>query len=98
MNNRNQTNNPNNNNNSISEEEKIKKTSIFIGEINVNVQIKTDKNIYLEENITKKKYIFKQILLEGTTNDFIYVKIRDEGIRNIFAITDWMYPKFDGYF
>ena len=54
MNNRNQTNNPNNNNNSISEEEKIKKTSIFIGEINVNVQFKTDKNIYLEENITKK--------------------------------------------
>ena len=51
----NNTNNINFNYNSIAENENIKKTSIIVGGMSVNVQIRTDKNIYLEEIKTKKK-------------------------------------------
>ena len=78
--------------------DKMKATSIFIGGKYINIQIETNKNIYLEELNSKKKIKFKHILLEGVTNNFIYIKINNEIIENMLSISDWEYPKFDQAF
>ena len=38
---------------------------------------------------------FKQILIEGKTNDYIYIKSLDKSINDQLSITDWKYPAFN---
>ena len=91
-------NNENKNNNAYNYKNENKEISIYFGGKNIDVSIEIYKNIYLEEIRTKKKYIFKYILLKGITEAFTYIKINNEGIRNIFSITDWFFPKYNKLF
>ena len=87
--------NPLNSNSSNDNDDKIKKTSIIIEGKNIDIQIKANKNLYLQELNSKTIHTFKQILLENITNDFIYIKLKNESIKNMLSITDWEYPKLD---
>jgi hypothetical protein len=76
----------------------IKKTTInFRGKI-IIVQIKPNKNIYLLDNNSKEVHIFKEILMEGITKNFIYIRIKDEIIQDMLSTTDWEFPKVDQMF
>jgi len=86
----------NDNNINISESRDIIKTvSATINGTTLDIKIKYNKNIYLEELKTKTKHKFKQIFINGVTNDFVYIRIKDEIIENMLSITDWVYPKLD---
>ena len=76
-------------------EDKIKTTSILKEGKNIDIQIKVNKNLYLQEINSKTILTFKEILLKNITNDFIYIKIKNESIKNMLSITDWEYPKLD---
>lgn len=82
-------------NSEIITDDKIKRTSLFLEGKNIDIQIKADKNLYLQEINTNSVETFKQVLLENITNDFIYIRLKNESIKNMLSITDWEYPKLD---
>ena len=88
-------NSPINNNSTNTSDDKIKETSININDKKIDVLIKTNQNLYLQEITSKNKYTFKQILLKNIENDYIYIYIKNDIIKNMLSITDWEYPKLD---
>ena len=51
--------------------------------------------IYSIIKVLWKVFPFKQILIEGKTNDYIYIKSLDKSINDQLSITDWQYPAFN---
>ena len=78
--------------NEDSENDLIKKGYLYIGDRNIEVGIIANKNIYLEEHKTLKDFIFKKVLLRDS---YIYFKIKNEAIKNMLSITDWIFPQKD---
>ena len=85
---------PINNNITNKGDDKIKEASINVNDKKIDILIKTNQNLYLKE-ITSKILTFKQILLKNITNDYIYIYIKNDIIKNMLSITDWQYPKLD---
>ena len=84
-----------NNINILESRDIIKTISATINGTTLDIQIKYNKNIYLQEIKSETKHKFKQIFINGVTNEFIYIRIKDEIIENMLSITDWVYPKLD---
>ena len=82
-------------NSEIITDDKIKRTSICLEGKNIDIQIRVDKNLYLQEASNNSVQTFKQILLENITKDFVYIRLKNESIKNMLSITDWEYPKLD---
>ena len=87
--------NPLNQNSEKENNDNIKRTTISIEGKNIDIQIKANKNLYIQELNSKTIHTFKQILLENITNDFIYIKLKNALIKDMLSITDWEYPKLD---
>ena len=85
---------PINNNTTNKGDDIIKESSINVNDKKIDILIKINQNLYLKE-ITSKIYTFKQILLKNITNDYIYIYIKNDIIKNMLSITDWEYPKLD---
>ena len=85
---------PINNNTTNKGNDIIKEASINVNDKKIDILIKINQNLYLKE-ITSKIYTFKQILLKNITNDYIYIYIKNDIIKNMLSITDWEYPKLD---
>ena len=81
--------------------DKIRNKSIFLGNQNINIQIKLNKGLYIinpkiEDNFRDiVKHEFKPILLENLRSDFIYMHFKNEAIKNMFSFALWKYPKKD---
>ena len=88
-------NTPINNNTTNKSDDQIKETSINVNDKKIDVLIKTNQNLYLQEITSKNIYTFKQILLKNIENDYIYIYIKNDIIKNMLSITDWEYPKLD---
>ena len=73
----------------------IKATSINVNDKKIDILIKTNKNLYLQEIKSKTIYTFKQILLKNITNDYVYIHLKNYIIKNMLSISDWEYPKLD---
>ena len=76
----------------------IKTGYLFINYNNIEVDVKANKNLYLEENNqsqndqANKLYEFKQIRSNNISPDIdIYIKIKNNAYRNMLSITDWRY-------
>ena len=73
---------------------KIKNTIIKIGGKDLDIDVKTNKNIYIKHS--NDKYItFKQIFINHVTKEYIYIKIDNRSIEDQLSITDWENPKVD---
>ena len=77
------------------EEDKIKTTSLLICDQNINIQVKANKNLQLKDIKNNELIEFKQIKLENITNDFIYIKMKNKGIKNMLCFTDFHYMSKD---
>ena len=73
----------------------IKATSINVNDKKIDILINTNKTLYLQEIKSKSIYTFKQILLKNITNDYIFINIKNDIIKNMLSISDWEYPKLD---
>jgi len=78
------------------EKEKIKTTSLTTGGQSMEIEIKMNGNIYLENN--NNKIIFKQILIKDITNSYIYIKANNKSIEDQLSIAYWEYPQIDKIF
>ena len=74
--------------------DKIKSKSILIADKNINIQINLNKALYLKD-VTGKDYEFRQILLEKIRNDYLYIDVENESIKNMLSISSWKYPNMD---
>jgi len=82
--------NPNNPNFSS---EYTKTKTLNIKNNSLKLEIRVNKNIYLEPiNHQKKYYKFKQVKIEGKTNDFIYILLDNLAICDQISLADWDYP------
>ena len=83
----------------INENDKIKKGYLFINNSNFEVDVKANKNLYLEENNQSKNghenivYEFKQIKSNNILDEFIYIRIKNDAYQNMLSITDWRYGR-----
>ena len=77
------------------EKDRIKVISINVNDKKIDILIKTNKNLYLQEINSKIIYTFKQIVLKNITNDYVYINVKNDIIKNILSISDLEYPKLD---
>ena len=76
-----------------------KNLNMFLNDKNtVNMEIKSNKNLYLEETNSKKCYKFKKVLLKNIENNFIYIKMENKSIINTLSLTDFQYPDLNEIF
>jgi hypothetical protein len=73
---------------------KIKNTTMKIGVNNFDIDVKINKNIYVEQS-NNKVITFKQIFINHVTREYIYIKIDNRSIEDQLSITDWENPKID---
>jgi hypothetical protein len=72
---------------------------MYIKNNSIKLQISVNKNIYLEPiNDQKKHYKFKQVIIEGRTNGYIYALQENLAICDQLSLADWDYPKLNGIF
>ena len=75
---------------------KIKNKTIYL-----SLFLKSEYNniygLFLYEliKVLWKSIPFKKILIEGKTNDYIYIKSLDKSIYDQLSITDWEYPAYN---
>ena len=92
-------NNQNNQNNQNNPNEYTKTKTMYIKNNSIKLQISVNKNIYLEPiNDQKKHYKFKQVIIEGRTNGYIYALQENLAICDQLSLADWDYPKLNGIF
>ena len=92
-------NNLNNQNNQNNPNEYTKTKTMYIKNNSIKLQISVNKNIYLEPiNDQKKHYKFKQVIIEGRTNGYIYALQENLAICDQLSLADWDYPKLNGIF
>ncbi len=77
------------------EDDKIKTTSLLICGQNINIQVKANKVLQLKDIKNNELIEFKQIKLENITNYFIYIKMKNKGIKNMLCFTDFHYISKD---
>lgn len=78
--------------------ELIKNTSMYVNGQSYNIQVKVNQILRLEEVRTKRLYKFKEIKIEGVTDNFIYVRLDNKAITDILSFTDWEYPDLNEIF
>jgi len=78
--------------------ELIKDTSMYANGQNYNIQVKVNQILRLEEVRTKRLYKFKEIKIEGVTDNFIYVRLDNKAITDLLSFTDWEYPDLNEIF
>ena len=77
--------------------EKVKSKNIYINNQKLNIEVKANQILYLEEQQTKKISKFKQIKFEDK-NNFSYIRLDNIAIRDILSFTDWEYPDLNDIF
>ena len=73
---------------------KIKNTTMKIGGNNFDIDVKINKNIYVQQS-NDKVMTFKQIFINHVTREYIYIKIENRSIEDQLSITDWENPIVD---
>ena len=66
----------------------------FVDEIH-EIEIKNKKDVYLDENISRKKIKFKEIKFDKLGNDIYYLKISNKGLLDQFGFSEWNYPNIN---
>ena len=75
---------------------KIKNTTMKIGGNYFDIDVKINKNIYIQQSNNKNKVItFKKIFINHVTREYIYIKIDNRSIEDQLSITDWENPIVD---
>ena len=72
----------------------IKNSTMKIGGKDLDIDVKTNKNLYIRDS-NDKHTTFKQIFINHVTNEYVYIKIDNRSIEDQLSITDWENPKVD---
>ena len=76
-----------------------KNLSMFINDNNTdNMEIYYNKNLYLEDIVSKKCVKYKKVLLKNIENNFIYIRMVNKSIINTLSLTDIQYPDLNEIF
>ena len=63
--------------------------SIRFGDESYEIEVKNKKNVYLDENISRRKIKFKEINLG---KDIFYLKLSNKGLIDQLGFSEWNYP------
>ena len=77
---------------------KIKTKKLDINNKTLGIEVKANQILYIKESGSNTFYKFKEMKIEGETNNFIHVRLENEAIIDILSFTDWDYSYFNDIF
>ena len=77
---------------------KIKAKKLDINNKTLDIEVKANQILFIKEIGSNTFYKFKEMKIEGETNNFIHVRLDNEAIIDILSFTDWDYSYFNDIF